>query len=61
MLWHVRSIVGCLLLGWSGWSGAAEPGLLDVRTESSGGVKATATIVLPAPVSVVQAILTDYA
>jgi hypothetical protein len=61
MLWHVMIIVGCLLLGWPGWSGAAEPGLLDVRTEPTGGVKATATIVLPAPVSVVQAILTDYA
>ena len=61
MLWRVMIIVGCLLLGWSGGSGAAEPGLLDVRTEPAGGVKATATIVLPAPVSVVQAILTDYA
>ncbi|MDP1945977.1 MAG: SRPBCC family protein [Nitrospirota bacterium] len=60
MLWRVMIIVGCLLLGWSEWSGAAEPGLLDVRTEPTGGVKATAAIVLPAPVSVVQAILTDY-
>jgi ribosome-associated toxin RatA of RatAB toxin-antitoxin module len=60
MLWHVIIIVGCLLLGWSGWSGAGEPVVLDVRTEPTGGVKATATIVLPAPVSVVQAILTDY-
>ncbi len=61
MLWRVMIIVGCLLLSWPGRSGAAEPGLLDVRTEPTGGVKATATIVLPAPVSVVQAILTDYA
>lgn len=61
MLLRVVIIIGCLLLGWSGWSSAAEPGLLDVRTEPNGGVKATATIVLPAPVSVVQAILTDYA
>ena len=60
MLWRVMIIVGCLLLGWSGWSGAGEPVVLDVRTEPTGGVKATATIVLPAPVSVVQAILTDY-
>lgn len=61
MLWRVMIIVGCLLLGWPGRSGAAEPGMLDVRTEPTGGVKATATIVLPAPVAVVQAILTDYA
>ena len=61
MLWRVMIIVGCLLLGWPGWSPAAEPAVLDVRTEPTGGVKATATIVLPAPVSVVQAILTDYA
>ena len=61
MLWRVVIIIGCLLLGWSGWSSAAEPVALDVRTESTGGVKAMATIVLPAPVSVIQAILTDYA
>lgn len=60
MLWRVLIIVGCLVLGWSGRSVAAEPDLLDVRTEPAGGVKATATIVLLAPVSVVQAILTDY-
>lgn len=54
-------IVGCLVLGWSGWSRAAESVVLDVRTEPTGGVKATASILLPGPVSVVQAILTDYA
>ena len=61
MLWHVVIVVGCLVFGWSGWSHAAEPVVLDVRTEPTGGGKATATIVLPAPVSVIQAILTDYA
>ncbi|MDO8309678.1 MAG: SRPBCC family protein [Actinomycetota bacterium] len=60
MLWRVVIIVGCLVLGWSGWSPATEPVVLDVRTEPTGGVRATATIFLPAPVSVVQAILTDY-
>lgn len=60
MLWRAM-IVGCLLLGWSGWSRAAEPVALDVRTEPTGGVKATASILFPAPVSVIQAILTDYA
>ncbi len=59
MLWRAM-IVGCLLLGWSGWSCAAEPVVLDVRTEPTGGVRATATIFFPAPVSVIQAILTDY-
>jgi hypothetical protein len=59
MLWRAM-IVGCLLLGWSGWSCAAEPVVLDVRTEPTGGVRATAIIFFPAPVSVIQAILTDY-
>jgi hypothetical protein len=59
MLWRAM-IAGCLLLGWSGWSWAAEPVVLDVHTEPTGGVKATATILFPAPVSVIQAILTDY-
>lgn len=60
MLWRAVIIVGCLVLGWSGWSLAAEPVVLDVRTEPTGGVKATATILFPVPVSVIQAILTDY-
>jgi ribosome-associated toxin RatA of RatAB toxin-antitoxin module len=34
---------------------------LDVHSESTGGVRATASMLFPAPVSVVQAILTDYA
>jgi ribosome-associated toxin RatA of RatAB toxin-antitoxin module len=61
MLWRVTIIVGCLVLGWSGWSRAAESDVLDVRTEPTGGVRATATIFFPVPISVIQAILTDYA
>lgn len=61
MLWRVTIIVGCLVLGWSGWSRAAESEVLDVRTEPTGGVRATATILFPAPISVIQAILTDFA
>lgn len=61
MLWRELIVMGCLLFGWSGWSHAAEPGMLEVRTEPTGGVKATATVFFPAPVPVVQAILTDYA
>jgi hypothetical protein len=61
MLWRELIVMGCLLFGWSGWSYAAEPVLLDVRTEPTGGVKATATVLFPAPVSVIQSILTDYA
>lgn len=60
MLWRAMIVMGCLLLSWSGWSLAAEPVLLDVRTEPTGGVKATATILFPVPVSVIEAILTDY-
>jgi Polyketide cyclase / dehydrase and lipid transport len=61
MLWRVMIVMGCLVLGWTGWSHAAEPVVLDVRTEPNGGVRATATILFPTPVSVIQAILTDYA
>ena len=61
MLWRVMIVMGCLVLGWTGWSHAAEPVVLDVRTEPNGGVRATATILFPAPASVIQAILTDYA
>ena len=61
MLWRAIIVMGCLLFGWSGWSLADEPVLLDVRTEPTGGVRATASILFPAPVSEIQAILTDYA
>lgn len=61
MLWRVMIVMGCLVLGWTGWSHAAESVVLDVRTEPNGGVRATATILFPTPVSVIQAILTDYA
>ena len=61
MLWRVMIVMGCLVLGWTGWSHAAEPVVLDVRTEPNGGVRATATILFPTPASVIQAILTDYA
>ena len=33
MLWRVMIVVGCLVLGWSGWSCAVEPDVLDVRKE----------------------------
>jgi hypothetical protein len=61
MLWRVMIVMGCLVLGWSGWSSAAEPVVLDVRTEPTGGVKATATIFFPVEVAIIQRILTDYA
>ena len=54
-------VMGCLLLGWPGWGYAAEPVLLDVRTEPTGGVRATATILFPVELAIVQRILTDYA
>jgi len=61
MLWRVMIVVGCLVLGWSGWSRAAEPVVLDVRVEPTGGVRATATILFPADSAIIQRILTDYA
>ena len=61
MLWRVMMVVGCLLLGWSGWSRADEPVILDVRTEPTGGVKATATILFPVEPAIIRQLLTDYA
>ena len=61
MLWRVLIVVGCFILGWPGWSRAAEPVVLDVRTEPIGGVRATATIFFPVEPAIIQRILTDYA
>jgi hypothetical protein len=61
MLWRVMIVVGCLVLSWPGWSRAAEPVVLDVRTESTGGMRATATILFPVELAIIQHILTDYA
>jgi hypothetical protein len=61
MLWRVMIVVGCLMLGWPGWGGAAEFVVLDVRTEPAGGVRATATILFPVEPVIIQRMLTDYA
>ena len=61
MLWQVIIVMGCLLVGWSRWSSAAEPAVLDVRTEPAGGVRATATILFPVERAIIQGLLTDYA
>jgi hypothetical protein len=61
MLWRVMiTIIVCLVLGWSEWSCATEPVVLDVRTESTGGVRATATIFFPVERAIIQGLLTDY-
>jgi hypothetical protein len=61
MLWRVLIVMGCFVLGWCGWSRAAEPVVLDVRTELSGGVRATATILFPVEPAIIARLLTDYA
>jgi hypothetical protein len=61
MLWRVMIVMGCLVLGWSGWSPAAEPVVLDVRTEPTGGVRSTATILFPVEPAIIERLLTDYA
>jgi len=61
MLWRRLIVINCLVLGWYGWSCAAEPVVLDVRTESTGGVRATATILFPVEPAIIRRILTDYA
>lgn len=42
------------------WAGRDRPQALEVRTEPSGGVRAKATLRIPAPPAVVQEVLTDY-
>ena len=54
-------VMGCLVLGWPGWSRAAEPVVLDVRAEPTGGVRATATILFPVEPAIIHRLLTDYA
>ena len=61
MLWRAMIVMGCLVLGWPGWSLADEPVVLDVRTEPVGGVRATATILFPVEPAIIQRILTNYA
>ncbi len=62
MLWRVMiTILVCLVLGWPALSRAAEPVVLDVRTEPTGGVKATATILFPVESAIILQLLTDYA
>jgi hypothetical protein len=61
MLWRVLIIMGCLTLSWPGWSHAADSVVLDVRTESTGGIRATATILFPVEPVIIERILTDYA
>jgi hypothetical protein len=61
MLWRVMIVVGCLVLGWPGWSRATDPVVLDVRTESTGGMLATATILFPVGPAIIERLLTDYA
>lgn len=53
-------VVSGFVLGWPGWSYAVEPVVLDVRTESTGGVRAAATILFPVEPAIIQRILTDY-
>jgi ribosome-associated toxin RatA of RatAB toxin-antitoxin module len=60
MLWRVLLVMGCLLFGWPGLSRAAEPVVLDVRTEPTGGVRATATILFPVEPAIIQRLLSDY-
>jgi hypothetical protein len=60
MLWRAMIVMVCLVFGWPGWSRAVEPVVLDVRTEPTGGVRATATILFPVEPAIIHRILTDY-
>jgi ribosome-associated toxin RatA of RatAB toxin-antitoxin module len=54
-------VAGLLLCGWLRCASAAEPVVLDVHPEATGGVKATATILFPVEPAIIQRLLTDYA
>jgi hypothetical protein len=49
-----------ILLWAAGALAAAESEKLEVATESGGGVRATALVLFPARLAIVQALLTDY-
>ena len=61
MIWRAIIVIACLILGLPGWGRAAEPVMLDIRTEPNGGVQATATIHFPVAPVIIQRLLTDYA
>lgn len=42
------------------WSLAGDPVVLDVKTQPTGGVKATATVIFPVEPEILQQLLTDY-
>jgi len=55
--WSLLVVLGSGAAAW----GLTEPATtLDVRTEPSGGVRATATLLIPVAPQLMQAVLTDY-
>ena len=54
-------VIAAVFLLCPTWSWGGEPMALDVKTQPSGGVKATATIFFPVEPRVIQQLLTDYA
>jgi len=60
-IWKLLPAVSLLLAVGSAASASVEPlPTVDVRSEPSGGLRATATLRLPAPPLMVQQVLTDY-
>jgi len=61
MLKRLTSCIAVMLLLGSTWAWAGDPVLLEVKTQSTGGVKATATVIFPVEPGIIQHLLTDYA
>jgi len=61
MFSRVMILLVGLMFAEAGQSLAADPVVLEVRTESTGGVRATATILFPVEPAIIQRLLTDYA
>lgn len=57
----IAIVVGVLLLAGPSRGSPGEAVILDVRTQPTGGVKATATVLFPVEPLVIQRLLTDYA
>lgn len=61
MLKRLACGIAVILVLGSTWARAGDPVLLEVKTQPTGGVKATATLLFPVEPGIIQQLLTDYA
>jgi len=56
----LQCTIAVMLVFCSTWTWAGDPVLLEVKTQSTGGVKASATVLFPVEPGIIQQLLTDY-